>query len=169
MLRIAGKAVGCATRTEKTDDGGLGFSRFRYCRAPRHNLTTREAMDYAAAGVQPPKEERSIEPPDELVEALAAAELAEVCHTLPPDRQRSYVIHLNSAKKAATRINRIGKCYAQILAARVPTSNKHGSLSQLHRSSVFLVFNPGSFGIDWPWRSSGPVAALLAVVWGLFF
>ncbi len=78
-----------------------------------------EAMGYAAAGVTPPKEERAIELPEELVEALAAdAELAKAFNALTPGRQRSYVIHLSSAKQSATRIRRIAKCRDKILAGK---------------------------------------------------
>jgi uncharacterized protein YdeI (YjbR/CyaY-like superfamily) len=66
-----------------------------------------EAMGYAEAGVLPPKTATLIDLPDELVDALDAdSELAAAFHNLTPGRQRSYVIHLNSAKKSATRIAR---------------------------------------------------------------
>jgi uncharacterized protein YdeI (YjbR/CyaY-like superfamily) len=81
-----------------------------------------EAMSYAEAGLEPPKEERELELPDELVEALDAdAELAEAFHALTPGRQRSYVIHLASAKKAATRVARIAKARDRILAGKGAT------------------------------------------------
>lgn len=67
--------------------------------APVITVYLTEAMGYAAAGIAPPKEDRAIELPDELVEALAAdTELAEAFHALTLGRQRSYVIYLNSAK-----------------------------------------------------------------------
>ncbi len=75
-----------------------------------------EAMGYAAAGITPPKEERAIELPDELLEALAAdTEMAEAFHSLTPGRQRSYVIHVNSAKRPEMRIRRIAKVRDKIL------------------------------------------------------
>jgi uncharacterized protein YdeI (YjbR/CyaY-like superfamily) len=81
-----------------------------------------EAMGYAEAGVEPPKEERELELPAELVEALDAdAELAEAFHALTPGRQRSYVIHLASAKKAETRFARIAKARDKILAGKGAT------------------------------------------------
>jgi uncharacterized protein YdeI (YjbR/CyaY-like superfamily) len=83
----------------------------------RHYL--QEAMAYAAAGIQPPKEKHLIELPDEMAEALDAdAELAEAFHALTPGRQRSYVIHLNSAKKSETRVARIVALRGRILAGR---------------------------------------------------
>lgn len=78
-----------------------------------------EAMGYAAAGITPPKETAAIDLPDELAEALDAdAELAEAFHALTPGRQRSYVINLNSAKKAETRISRIAAFRSRIIAGK---------------------------------------------------
>ncbi|EMI22507.1 hypothetical protein RMSM_00570 [Rhodopirellula maiorica SM1] len=63
-----------------------------------------EAMAYAEAGIKPPKVIHALELPDELVEALEADPvLAEAFRALTPGRQKSYVIDLNSAKKAETR------------------------------------------------------------------
>jgi uncharacterized protein YdeI (YjbR/CyaY-like superfamily) len=79
----------------------------------------KEAMGYAEAGIKPPKEERIIELPDELVDALASdPELADAFNKLTPGRQKSYVINLNSAKNPATRITRIGKFRDKILAGK---------------------------------------------------
>jgi uncharacterized protein YdeI (YjbR/CyaY-like superfamily) len=79
----------------------------------------KQAMGYAAAGVKPPNEESDIELPEELVEAMDAdPELAEAFHKLTPGRQKSYVISLNSAKTSATRVSRIAKFRAGILAGR---------------------------------------------------
>jgi len=78
-----------------------------------------EAMGYAEAGILPPKVATTIDLPDELVEALDAdPELAEAFHNLTPGRQRSYVIHLSSAKKSETRIARIVACRGKILAGK---------------------------------------------------
>ena len=78
-----------------------------------------EAMGYADAGIRPPKEESDIELPDALIEALASdAELAEAFHKLTPGRQKSYVISLNSAKKAATRRSRITKFRGRMLEGK---------------------------------------------------
>jgi len=78
-----------------------------------------EAMGYAEAGVKPPREEREIELPDELVEALDSdPELAEAFHGLTPGRQRSYVIRLSGAKKSATRASLIEGFRDRILAGR---------------------------------------------------
>ena len=81
-----------------------------------------EAMGYAEAGIKPPKEQRELELPDELVEALEAdPELAEAFHTLTPGRQKSYVINLNSAKKPETRVSRIAKFRDKILSGKGAT------------------------------------------------
>lgn len=78
-----------------------------------------EAMAYAATGTLPPKEKHLIELPDELAEALDAdTELAEAFHALTPGRQRSYVIHLNSAKKSETRVARIVALRSRILCGK---------------------------------------------------
>ena len=82
----------------------------------------KEAKGYAEAGIKPPKEERDIELPDELVEALDAdPDLAEAFHALTPGRQRSYVINLNSAKTSATRMSRIAKFREKILSGKGAT------------------------------------------------
>jgi len=78
-----------------------------------------EAMRYAEAGIKPPKDDSEIELPDELAEALGSdPELAEAFRSLTPGRQKSYVINLNSAKTAATRIARITKFRDHILAGK---------------------------------------------------
>ena len=78
-----------------------------------------EAMDYAERGVVPPKVEREIDMPDELVAALDDdPELAEAWDALTPGRQRSYTINLGGAKKPATRVARIAKFREGILAGK---------------------------------------------------
>jgi len=78
-----------------------------------------EAMGYAAAGIKPRKEAVELELPDELVESLDAdPELAEAFYRLTPGRQKSYVIHLASAKKSETRFARIVKARDKILAGK---------------------------------------------------
>ncbi len=79
----------------------------------------RQLMDHAEAGTSPPKVERQIDMPDELVEALDAdAELAEAFHNLTPGRQKSYMFALNQAKKSETRFARIEKFRDKILAGK---------------------------------------------------
>lgn len=79
----------------------------------------KEAMDYAEAGIKPPKEKTEIDLPDELVEALDAdPQLAEAFHALTPGRQKSYAINLNSAKKPETRMARIEKFRPKIIAGK---------------------------------------------------
>lgn len=88
-------------------------------REPIVVATLQEAMGYAEAGITPPKEEREIELPDELVEALAAdPELADAFDELTPGRQRSYAIHVGSAKKSETRVARIARKRDKILAGK---------------------------------------------------
>jgi uncharacterized protein YdeI (YjbR/CyaY-like superfamily) len=81
-----------------------------------------EAMSYAEAGIVPERKTAEFDLPDELAEALDAdPELAEGFHALTPGRQRSYVINLNGAKKAETRIARIAKFRPHILAGKGAT------------------------------------------------
>ena len=81
-----------------------------------------EVKGYAEAGIKPPKMERDIELPDELVEAMDAdPELAEAFHALTPGRQRSYAFNLNSARKPATRVSRIAKFRSKIIAGKGAT------------------------------------------------
>lgn len=78
-----------------------------------------EARGHAEAGIKPPKTEREIELPDELVEALDADPvLAEAFHGLTPGRQRSYAINVASAKASATRVARITRFRDRILAGK---------------------------------------------------
>ena len=78
-----------------------------------------EAMGYAAAGIKPPKVEREVPIPDELVDALDAdPELAEAFAALTPGRQKSYAFNLNQAKQSATRVARIAKFREKILAGK---------------------------------------------------
>jgi uncharacterized protein YdeI (YjbR/CyaY-like superfamily) len=82
----------------------------------------KEATGYADAGIKPPKDQNDIELPDELVEALDSdPELAEAFHNLTPGRQKSYVINLGSATKAATRKTRVVKFREKILAGKGAT------------------------------------------------
>jgi uncharacterized protein YdeI (YjbR/CyaY-like superfamily) len=79
----------------------------------------KEAAGYAEAGLKPPREDHELELPAELAESLEAdPELAEAFDKLTPGRQRSYVINLNGAKKAATRVARIAKFRDKILAGK---------------------------------------------------
>lgn len=79
----------------------------------------KEAMGYAEAGIVPQKTEKELELPDEIVEALDGdPELAEAFHSLTPGRQRSYALHVGSAKKLETRQARIAKSRTKILAGK---------------------------------------------------
>lgn len=78
-----------------------------------------EAMGYAEAGIRPPKDDSDLDLPDELVDALDAdPDLAEAFHALTRGRQKSYVIALAGAKAAATRVARVERFRAGILAGK---------------------------------------------------
>lgn len=79
----------------------------------------KEAMGYAETGIEQPKDDRAIDLPEELGEALAAdTELAEAFYALTPGRQRSYVINLTGAKKPETRVTRIARFRDRILVGK---------------------------------------------------
>ncbi|MGV8935951.1 MAG: YdeI/OmpD-associated family protein [Allorhizobium sp.] len=79
----------------------------------------KEAVGYSQAGVKPPREAIVGDLPDELLDALDGdPELAEAFWDLTPGRQRSYVIHLTSTSRPETRLARISKCRANILAGK---------------------------------------------------
>jgi len=79
----------------------------------------KEAMGYAEAGIKPVKQERKIEMPEELIDALDAdPELAEAFEALTPGRQKSYSFVLNQAKQSATRVARIEKFRDKIIAGK---------------------------------------------------
>ena len=76
-------------------------------------------MGYAEAGIRPSREPQPVELPDALVEAMGAdPALAEAFLRLTPGRQRSYVIQLASAKTEATRVARVLRFRARILAGK---------------------------------------------------
>lgn len=78
-----------------------------------------EAKGYAEAGKKPPKDESSLDLPDELVEALDAdPDLSEAFHALTRGRQKSYIINLNGAKKPETRVSRIEKFRDKIIEGK---------------------------------------------------
>jgi uncharacterized protein YdeI (YjbR/CyaY-like superfamily) len=88
-------------------------------REPVIRAYLRQLMDHAEAGTRPPKVEREIDMPEELVEALDAdPELAEAFGALTPGRQRSYLFDLNQAKQSATRVARIVKFRGKIIAGK---------------------------------------------------
>ena len=90
--------------------------------APSIRAYLAEAKGYAEAGLLPPKTQRKMDLPNELIEALDAdPELAEAFHALTPGRQKSYVINLNGAKTQATRVARIAKFRGHILAGKGAT------------------------------------------------
>jgi len=87
--------------------------------APTISVYLQEAIGYAKAGIKAPKQQRDIEMPEELIDALDNdPELAEAFHALTPGRQKSYAFNLNAAKQSATRINRIAKFRGKIIAGK---------------------------------------------------
>ncbi|WP_428429782.1 YdeI/OmpD-associated family protein [Pararhizobium sp.] len=79
----------------------------------------KEAMDYAQAGIKPPRDTSELELQDELIDALDSdPELAEAFWSLTPGRQKSYVINLGSTKNPATRMVRIEKFRPKIIAGK---------------------------------------------------
>ena len=101
-----------------------GILRFRTTgevadREPLIRAYLREAMAYAEQGLLPPREDATLDLPDDLVGGLDAdPELAEAFHTLTPGRQRSYVINLAGAKKPETRLSRIAGFRDKILSGK---------------------------------------------------
>lgn len=79
-----------------------------------------QAMACAQVGQRPDKTAREpLSLPDELRLALAEdAELAWAFERLTPGRQRSYVIHLEAAKKPQTRLSRLANLRSHILAGK---------------------------------------------------
>lgn len=81
-----------------------------------------EAKAYAEKGLLPPKVVTEVDLPPELVEALDAdPDLAEAFAALTPGRQKSWALFLTDAKTSATRIARIEKGRAKILAGKGAT------------------------------------------------
>ena len=81
-----------------------------------------EAMGYAEKGILPPKEPSEVDMPAELIEALDAdPELAEAFAALTPGRQKSWAFHLSTAKTSTTRLSRIEKGRAKIMAGKGAT------------------------------------------------
>jgi uncharacterized protein YdeI (YjbR/CyaY-like superfamily) len=81
-----------------------------------------EAMAHAEASTLPPREPSEVDLPPELVEALDSdPDLAEAFAALTPGRQKSWALHLADAKTSATRVARIAKGRAKILAGKGAT------------------------------------------------
>ena len=83
------------------------------------------AKGYAEAGIKPVKVATELELPEELAEALEAdVELAEAFHALTPGRQRSYVIHLSSAKEAGDWVARVASYRSASWRARARSAER---------------------------------------------
>lgn len=81
-----------------------------------------EAMAHADQGILPPKDPSDVPLPDELIEALDSdPHLAEAFAALTPGRRKSWALHLNDARTTATRIARIDKGRAKIMAGKGAT------------------------------------------------
>lgn len=79
----------------------------------------KEAMGYAQSGLTPRPEELELDLPVELGNALAGdRELDLAFRRLTPGRQRSYIIHLHSAKTSETRVSRMNSYRERILAGK---------------------------------------------------
>ena len=78
-----------------------------------------QAKAHAEAGRRAPKMPGAPDLPDEMMQALDAdPELAAAFSQLTPGRQRSYAIALGSEKTAGTRVARIARFRARILAGK---------------------------------------------------
>lgn len=78
-----------------------------------------QSMQVAEQGLRPTKEAAEVDLPAELVEALDAdPDLAEAFSALTSGRQKSWALHLNDAKASATRVIRIEKGRAKIMAGK---------------------------------------------------
>ena len=78
-----------------------------------------EATGYAAAGLRPPRDDRDLDLPEELIGAMESdPALAEAFHRLTPGRQKSYVFALNTTSNSATRLARIVRFRDKILAGK---------------------------------------------------
>lgn len=79
-----------------------------------------EAIEVEKAGLKVEMKKAEDYPiPEELRQALAGdQELAQAFDALTPGRRRAYILHFSSARQAATRTSRIGKCRAQILMGK---------------------------------------------------
>lgn len=81
-----------------------------------------ESKAYAAAGIKPKKSAQNIDLPQEMTDVFDDdAELADAFFALTPGRQKSYVIHINSAKLPATKRARIIISRSKILAGKGAT------------------------------------------------
>lgn len=81
-----------------------------------------ELMVAAEAGKVAPKSSYMPDMPDELLQALDHdPEFAEAFAALTAGRQKSYLINLNGARKAQTRLDRIAKFRPKILAGKGAT------------------------------------------------
>lgn len=88
-------------------------------REPAIRAFLEEAKAHAEAGRTPPPDHSEPDLPAELAEALAAdPELAAAFQSLTRGRRKSYVLNLNSAKTAKTRLDRIAKFRPRILAGK---------------------------------------------------
>lgn len=113
VLERQGPNSGTAGTIRFTDVGQVGALE------PVIRAYLRQLMDHAERGTPPPKDEREIEAPEELILALDAdPELAEAFHALTPGRRKSYLFALNAAKKPDTRVARIEKFRDRILAGK---------------------------------------------------
>lgn len=81
-----------------------------------------QAMGHAETGLMPPKTANAVDLPPDLVKALDSdPTLAKAFAALTPGRQKSWALHIGSAKTLATRLARIDKARAPIIAGKGAT------------------------------------------------
>jgi uncharacterized protein YdeI (YjbR/CyaY-like superfamily) len=96
-----------------------------------------EAMGYAEQGLLPPAEPVDLTLPEELVAALDAdPNLAEAFAALTPGRQKSWALHLGSAKTAATRLARVERARPLILGGKGAQERQDHRVPDLIRDLV---------------------------------
>ena len=75
-----------------------------------------EAVELINAGVKVPKSDAPVDIPSELLQLMDEDEsLKDAFRALTKGRQRSYALHINSAKQEKTRQNRAEKCIPKIM------------------------------------------------------
>lgn len=110
LLRSQGENTQSALRLEFTSEAQIKKAVLR--------SYVKQAIELEKAGRKVDfKAKRQLEIPDELEEILRRdRRLAHAFDALTPGRQRGYILYFMGAKKSATRVARIEKCRAKILA-----------------------------------------------------
>ncbi len=112
LLRSQGPNTRTARRLEFTDAAQVD------ARAVRSFVRQAVALEEAGRSAERPAKPELVLP-EELARALDADRaLRDAFQALTPGRQRSYVIHVEGAKQSKTRVARIERCRAGILAGK---------------------------------------------------